>query len=217
MPRPHRHLLIVPGLPHHVVLRANNRRNLFSRPHDRLRFLRFMAEATGPDPCPVFALALMTNHVHLLLLALSFEGTWKWIKEIAQRYAVHRNREQGSTGKVFEQRYGIKAVTSERQLAATTAYVDLNPARAGIESPWTTRALHTGAGTVIPAIREIWTPSEWWLGLGATDATRQAQYRDFCERRQEQWAADVVRPEAPRPVAPSHSNRANRPDRSKVA
>jgi len=217
MTRAHRHLLIVPGLPHHVVLRANNRRNLFSRAHDRLRFLRFLAEAGGPDPCAVFALALMTNHVHLIILAVSFEGTWKWIKELAQRYAMHRNREQGSTGKVFEQRYGIEAITTERQLAATTAYVDLNPVRAGIASPWTTHALHAGRGTVIEAIREVWTPSQWWLGLGADADARHAQYRDFCELRQEAWAADVVRPRAPRPASACHANRANRPDRSKVA
>lgn len=217
MTRPHRHMIIVPGLPHHVVLRANNRRNLFSRAHDRLRFLRFLAEARGPDPCAVFALALMTNHVHLIILAISFEGTWKWIKDFAQRYAMHRNREQGASGKVFEQRYGIEAIKTERQLAATTAYIDLNPARAGIASPWTTRALHAGNGPVVPAIREIWTPSQWWLGLGADDDARHAQYRELCELRQESWAADVVRPHAPRPAAHSRSSRPNRPDRSKVA
>lgn len=217
MSRPLRHELVIPGLPHHVVLRANNKRNLFSSVHDRLRFLRFLEEADGPDRCSVLALALMTNHVHILVQAVSFEGTWRWIKVVAQRYAMHRNRERGTTGKVFEQRYGIKAVTSEAQLAATTAYIDLNPRRAGVESPWTTLALHSGEGKVIPEIRQVWRPSAWWSALGSDDGTRHAQYRDLCMRRQESWWPDVARPDAPRPPSITHRCRPNRPDGSKVA
>jgi putative transposase len=217
MSRRPRHELVVPGLPHHVVLRANNRRNLFASTHDRLRFLRFVADADGPGACGVLALALMTNHVHLLIDAPSFEETWRWIKRIAQRYAVHRNRERGASGKVFEQRYGLKAVTSERQLAATTAYIDLNPLRAGVDSPWTTRSLHAGEGKVVDAIRDVWRPSAWWLGLGESDAARHARYREFCELRQESWWPDVARPDGARPGPVTHGVRPNRPDRSKVA
>jgi putative transposase len=215
MPRTSRHQLVVAGHPHHLVLRANNRRNLFSCAHDRVQFLRFVLGAE--DRGTVHALAMMTNHVHMLVVPTSFDGLWRWVKTFAQRYAMHRNRERGSTGKVFEQRYGLKAILSERHLAATTAYIDLNPARAGIAPTWSTFGLHAGQGRVSELVRELWTPSAWWSSLGRDDASRHAAYRELALERAAAWASDVVLPDGPRPQVVAYARRPVRPDGTRVA
>jgi putative transposase len=214
MPRKPRHEEILPGFPHHVILRGNNRRNLFGGNDDRMAFLRFMLESAHRDACLLYALAMMTNHVHLILVPSTCDALAAHIQSFAQRYAQRRNQMRGGSGKVFEQRYAALPIVSERQLAATTAYVDLNPVRVGRPSTWTTFALHAG-GPARELVRELWTPSPWWSGLGADDATRQRAYRDFATLRQEAWAPDVVQVSRAR-GAPDTTTRDTRPDGSRV-
>ena len=66
MPRAARSRIVVPGLPHHLVLRGNNKRRLFSYDRDRILFLRLLAEAMERYDVPLYALVLMANHVHLV-------------------------------------------------------------------------------------------------------------------------------------------------------
>lgn len=116
---------------------------------------------------------------------------------------------------MFEQRFEALVIDSERCLAATIAYVDLNPIRAGLRASWSTLGIHAG-GEVQPALRELWTPSPWWTSLGSNDAARQDAYREFAIGRAESWASDVVR--STRALErPSYAVRATRPDGSRVA
>ncbi len=214
MARPPRSLEVIPGHPHHLVLRGNNRRNLFSCTQDRLRFLRLMAEAPGAEDCLVSGAALMTNHGHKIVTPPSAEVLARWIKSFAQRYAVARNHSRGASGKLFEQRYWIKAIRTERQLAATSAYVDLNAMKAGRSSLWTTLALHAGVGVTHPALAERWRPSDWWLALGSNDADRHAAYRSFA-LDDDAWLSDVIAPDEPAPA--TYDLRPTRPDGARVA
>jgi putative transposase len=114
------------------------------------------------------------------------------IHRFSQRYAVYRNASRGGTGKVFEERFTSVPIRSDRQLAATLAYVELNPVRAGLgrepaDYRWTTYRLHTG----IRGFRNgepfdgLWTPSSWYLRLGPTPPDRARAYADFVRERRE--------------------------------
>lgn len=215
MSRTPRHQQVVPGLPHHVIVRGNNRRNLFSNNDDRLRFLRLMERSPHKAECALAAIALMTNHVHLIVTPDSVTGLSKWMQSFEQPYAQCRNRLLGASGKLFEQRFEGEPIDTIPRLAATTAYVDLNPARIGRASTWTTFALHTG-GKTHSLLRDLWTPSPWWLSLGADDATRQLAYRDFALSRMEAWERDVVYPRRAVQRA-TYAVRPVRPDGARVA
>lgn len=217
MPRTARHSLVAPGLPHHLILRGNNRRNLFAGVHDRAQLIRYALTSPHVARCEVHAVALMTNHVHLVVTPDTFDGLWRWVKSIAQRYAIHRNSGLGGTGKVFEQRYGLVAIRTERQLAATTAYVDLNPTRVGRTSCWSTLGVHGGLGQTAVLVRELWRPSSWWLALGQHDHERRAAYRELVTRRWEAWQADVALPGGSVPPPVARTDRPRRPDGTHVA
>lgn len=64
MPRPPR--LELPGAPHHVLQRGNNRAACFFGDADRRFYLKCLAEAAAGG-CEIQAYVLMTNHVHLLV------------------------------------------------------------------------------------------------------------------------------------------------------
>lgn len=172
---------VVPGLPHHVILRGNNRRRIFSYPCDHLYFLSRLAKAMLGVDCRVHALALMANHVHLLATPATVEDLSRFVQSFAQAYAMYRNRSRGATGKLFEQRFDAKPVQDDAYLERVTIYIDSNPLRAGLvddplDQPWTTYGIHAGRPDVSRIPLSIWTPSVWYSGLAATAGDRAVRY-----------------------------------------
>ena len=174
MPRKPRRLEVAPGHPHHVWFRGNNRRAIYSSDLERRTFSHFLSDALTKYACALHAAALLTNHGHLVLTPDQPGGISRCLKATLQRYALWRNRRRGGSGKLFEARFGCRRVRSERYLATVIAYVDLNLRRAGIYRPtlsrWTTLGLHAGIGETTPALAALWTPSPWYLALGAAPA-----------------------------------------------
>ncbi|UCF47459.1 MAG: transposase, partial [Myxococcales bacterium] len=153
MPRAARQVL--EGVPHHIVLRGNNRRRLFSYPRDYLFFLALMSGQLTRSNMSAHALCLMPNHVHLLATPFREDALGTFVKRVAQRYAQVRNKRYQTTGKLFEQRYYSRPMKSESHLAIATAYVDLNPVRArlvddGNEYEWSTHRIHCGLSCPAP-------------------------------------------------------------------
>jgi len=183
-----RSLLVVPGSPHHVVLRGNNRRRLFSYADDYHQLLWYMWNAKSAAEVLIHALVLMTNHLHLLVTPTSVAGMSSFVGSFAQRYAQYRNRRRGTSGKLWESRFWCDPILDERHLAVTTAYVELNPVRAGmvrdpLDYPWSTVGHQVGEPERSKIMPQLWTPSDWYRGLGASLEESADQYR--------RWIADV--------------------------
>jgi putative transposase len=184
--------IVLPGLPHHVVVRGNNRRLLFSSPDDYTMFLCFLARAIHTRACRLHALTLMSNHAHLLMTPADEDDLSACVKSFCQRYAQYRNKKRDASGKLFEQRYFSRPVLDERQVAIVTSYIHANPIRSGqvkdaMDYRWTTHALHAGQPDRSGIRVSLWTPTAWWLDLGADWAERGRAYLpvfDDCLRRE---------------------------------
>ena len=180
MPREAR--IVIPGVPHHVILRGNNRRCLFSYDRERVLLLRYLAAALEASHCALHQLTLMENHLHMIVTPPRAESLAVMVKRAAQRYAQVRNAQRGATGKLFEQRFGSIPMRDDAHVMMATLYNDTNAFRAGATvgpdgHAWSTGPLHAGLpGSRIP--RELWTPSTWYLRLGATAELRAAAYRE---------------------------------------
>ncbi len=172
---------VAPGLPHHIMLRGNNRRRLFSYASDYRCFLRLVDSAMERFPVELHNLVLMTNHMHLIATPANEPVLSLWVAAFSHPWACQRNRQRNGSGKVFEQRFLSFVIDSDAYLAACTKYVELNPARAGLkrsleEYPWSTYRLHAGlARSEVPS--RSWTPSAWYAGLGRDDAERRRVFR----------------------------------------
>ncbi len=175
--------IVVPDYPHHVVLRANNRRRLFSYASDYQRFLRYLEQALERTDVALHALTLMSNHVHMIVRAPGVEVMARFVKLTAQRYAQQRNRERTASGKLFEARFWSDPIVDDEQLAVVTYYADVNALRAGmVDDPadhrWSTYAIHAGQPERSSIPVDLWTPSPWYLALAATANVRAARYRE---------------------------------------
>lgn len=215
MPRTARQVL--EGVPHHVTLRGNNRRRLFSYPKDYRYFVWLMSVSLGACSIEMNGFCLMQNHIHLLLTPFEERALGGFIKRIAQRYAQVRNKRYSTTGKLFEQRFYSKPIESESHLAVATAYIDLNPVRGGIvkdgaEYLWSTLRLHSGLQCSL-GLEALWSPTEWYERLGHDPNERAARYRSWiaeCQARDE-W--DVMKTDPP----PPKGGPPTRPNRSRAA
>ncbi|MDQ3034979.1 MAG: transposase [Myxococcota bacterium] len=222
MPRRARLHSIQPGHPHHLVLRGNNRRQLFTEHVARELFLEYLGDASRRWSCPLHALTLMDNHVHLVTTPPTLVAMSKFVQSFAQRYAQRRNRLRGGSGRLFEERFYAECLRDEAHMAATIPYVELNPERAGIvASPdqyaWSTYHLHAlgPERSRIPA--SLWTPCDWYLGLASTDEARRATYREWFGMRRGQ---DVPNGEVLRELemaSDRYTRRLRRPDGTRAA
>ena len=201
--------IVVPGQPHHVYLRGNNRRRLFSHAADYERFLACLVLGVDASECALHQLTLMSNHVHLIATPPVASGLSRLLHRTCQRYAQVRNLLRDSSGKLFEERFHSKPILDDEYLCTVTIYNDVNAFRAGrVRTPlahvWSTGPLHAGRASRIPA--RLWTPSSWYLGLGATPQARAARYRELVAGRLDE--PDEVIPTRP------YQRRLERPNRT---
>jgi putative transposase len=173
--------IVEPGQPHHLILRGNNRRTLFSFPPDYRRFISHLIGATMAHEIELHHFCLMQNHVHLIATPRQPDALARWVRDVAQPYAQYRNRKKQGTGKLFEQRFRSFVIDDIGYLIACTAYVELNPVKAGLvrraeEYRWSTARLLVGdhAGSCISA--RAWTPTAFYLALGETPGRRAAEF-----------------------------------------
>lgn len=209
--------MVLPGVPHHVILRGNNRRRLFSYPRDYIKFLRLIEDGLARGGIRLNAYCLMTNHVHLLAVPETTSVLAKFVKGFAQRYAQRRNRVTKASGKLFEERYYSKPIRSDAHLALATAYIDLNPVRAGVTEAaatyrWSTFRIHASTDPHAP-FRHLWSPSPWYMGLGGDPIERAEAYRVWTAGRLalNEWKEVRADPDAHR------GSPVRRPNRTRAA
>lgn len=227
MPRIARSLLVVPGAPHHLIVRGNNRRRLFSYSTCYARYLREMECAAELYAVAIHALVLMTNHAHLVATPPSCEALSAFMHRLGQQYAVFRNRRRRASGKLFEERFWSRAILDERYFARVVPYVELNPERAGLtrdlaDHRWSTYWLHAGRPELSAVAPSLWTPSPWWTSLGTTVTERGRRHVELvnaCRAAGGTWlepghAEDVATRER---ASTPYGRRLLRPDGSRVA
>ncbi len=168
--------LTLPGYPHHIIQRGNNRQDIFLSHGDRLFFLDLLAENAEKFQVAIHAYVLMGNHIHLLATPQTAEGIPQMMQAVGRRYVRLFNDSHGRTGTLWEGRYKSALIQTERYLLACMAYIDLNPLRAGLvaepqDYPWSSYAHYAGL-RADPLV----TPHPYLWQLGNTPFAREAAY-----------------------------------------
>jgi putative transposase len=171
--------LTIPGYPHHVIQRGNNRQPIFATDEDYRELLALLEEHARAAGVAVHAYVLMSNHVHLLATPETADGIPQMMQAVGRRYVRFFNRRQARTGTLWEGRYRSTIIQAERYLLACMAYIDLHPVRAGMvdapESyPWSSHG-HYVSGRPDRLV----TPHPIWWELGNTPFAREAAYREL--------------------------------------
>lgn len=168
--------LTLPGYPHHVIQRGNNRQAIFSSSVDYQTLLDLLGENAKKFDVAIHAYVLMGNHFHLLATPQTQDGLPQMMQAVGRRYVRYFNDTQKRSGTLWEGRYKSTLIQTERYLLACMAYIDLNPVRAGLvtqarDYPWSSHGHYTGQRT-----DKLITPHALIWELGNTPFAREAAY-----------------------------------------
>lgn len=148
---------------------------------------------------PLHQLSLMPNHSHFIATPEEENSLSKAMKSCLQRYAQARNRRKCASGRLFEERFWCKPLLTAADVEAVTLYNDANAMEAAMVSHpadhvWSTCAIHYGQPDRSRVPLEMWTPSAWYLSLGAdAPAVYADRMRQFLEGRLHDWRFERLR------------------------
>lgn len=171
--------LTLPGYPHHIIQRGNNRQAIVSSAADYQMLLALLDENAQKFGVALHAYVLMSNHFHLLATPGTDDGLPQMMQAVGRRYVRYFNDSQGRSGTLWEGRYRSTLIETERYLLACMVYIDLNPVRAGLvgearDYSWSSHGHYVG----LRADRMV-TPHPLFWSLGNTPFAREAAYAEL--------------------------------------
>ncbi|MDQ3058092.1 MAG: transposase [Pseudomonadota bacterium] len=171
--------LTVPGYPHHVIQRGNNRQAIFSGTADYEMLLALLYDNASKFGVALHAYVLMSNHFHLLATPATAEGLPQMMQAVGRRYVRYFNDRQARSGTLWEGRYRSTLIEAKRYLLACMVYIDLNPVRAGLvreasDYPWSSHGHYVGLRA-----DKLITPHPLYWSLGNTPFAREAAYAEL--------------------------------------
>ena len=171
--------LSVPGYPHHVIQRGNNRQPIFASLADRQFFLELLEQNAKKFAVQLHAYVLMDNHFHLLATPQADDSLPQMMQAVGRRYVRYYNDSQGRSGTLWEGRYKSTVIQTDRYFLACMVYIDLNPVRAGLvaqarDYPWSSHSHYIG-------LRQdrLITPHPLYWELGNTPFAREVAYAEL--------------------------------------
>ena len=137
-----------PGAFFHIIVRGNNRENIFRDSADYSHYLQKLVYFCREGDMTLYAYCLMPNHIHLLL-EMGKVSLSKVLQRFHTWYTQYFNRRYDRVGHVFQGRY--KAIVCDRDayLLELVRYIHLNPLRAGLvdgpeDYPWSSHRIYIG-------------------------------------------------------------------------
>ena len=127
---------VIPDQPQHVIVRGNNRTEIFCAEADYKFYLEKLQLACDKHGCKLHAYVLMTNHLHLLITPQEEQGIGKAMQMLGRYYVQYYNYTYQRTGTLWEGRYKATLIDTETYLLTCMRYIELNPVRAGTKNQW---------------------------------------------------------------------------------
>ena len=187
MPRQRR--VVLPGRPHHITQRGNNRRDVFFEDRDRELYLSLLREYIAKYQVEILGYCLMTIHVHLIAVPADATGLAKAIGRVHNDYARWLPIRRRESGHLWQNRF-FSCPLEDAYIWAALAYVERNPVRAGMvaqceEWAWSSARGHLGRTDwcdwlAVKEWSQNWTPALWRVALqeGLTEADFRARLHE---------------------------------------
>lgn len=118
---------------YHVILRGNNKQEIFLDEKDYKKFLKEIKNTKEKYGYELYAYCLMTNHVHLVIYDKE-ENLSKIMQSLEVTYSAYFSKKYEKVGHLFQNRFLSKPVETSEYLMQVCRYVHQNPVKAGISS-----------------------------------------------------------------------------------
>ena len=138
---------IEPGTVYHLISRFVDRNWYITSEQERACYLRLLGRALAESDWRCLADAVMSNHVHLAMVA-GRQQLDAWIRRVHAPFATWMNKRHDRIGVMFVR--GPRAIPTHRDdVGALIAYIHNNPVRAKLvasasESTWTSHRMYLG-------------------------------------------------------------------------
>jgi len=189
MPRSSR--VVIPGCPHHITQRGNNRQPVFLVEEDRTFYIETLREQCERFGLAVEAYCLMDNHVHIVAVPAGEESLAKAVGRTNLYYTRYVNRVHGRSGHLWQGRF-FSCPLDEAHFWSAVVQAERSPVRAKVVRsawlyPWSSAAAHvkgedsTGLLDLAAWRRRVVEQTDWRAAL------RKAQDREM-EARLRRWS-----------------------------
>ncbi len=182
MPRKAR--IDAPGALHHIIVRGIEQRNIFKSNRDRDQFIRRLSDILTETETPIYAWALIPNHVHLLLKT-GLTPVATIMSRLLTGYAGYFNRRHRRHGHLFQNRYKSILCQEEPYFRELVRYIHLNPLRAKLvkEMKALDKYPYSGHSAVLGREKRDWQQVDYVLGFfGKTKSDARRAYRHFVKK-----------------------------------
>ena len=184
---------MIPDQPQHVILRGNNRAEIFCAEADYNFYLEKLKLACTKHGCTVHAYVLMTNHVHLLITPHLEQSLGKAMQMLGRYYVQYYNYCYRRTGTLWEGRYKATLIDSESYLLTCMRYIEMNPLRAGMvndpaDYPWSSYQCNA-----LGQLSDLVVPHSEYLGFGVTNEARQLYYKALFKNQLSENSITAIR------------------------
>lgn len=115
---------------YHVMIRGNERKNIFNDEDDKLFFLETVKEKMQGNQFSVQAYCLLDNHVHMLMKEEK-DNVSNAMKRINVRYVYYFNAKYKRIGHLFQDRFRSEVVEEDKYILALARYIHQNPVKTG--------------------------------------------------------------------------------------
>jgi len=138
---------------YHIMLRGINRQRIFEEYADYQYFLECLERVQEDSGAIIYAYALMSNHVHLLI-GEGREALSITMKRLTVRYAGWFNRKYDRVGHLFQDRFASRPVNDDGYFLMALMYIHFNPVVGGLcEHPeqylWSSRRTLGRPGSLV--------------------------------------------------------------------
>lgn len=170
-----------PGATYHVILRGNNKQDIFTCDRERYRFYSLIREGVERFGHQVLAYCLMSNHLHLAIQVADVPLA-DIVQNFSFRYTRYFNFRHERIGHLFHGRYKAIIIDTEAYFRELIRYIHLNPVRARLvtdpaEYPWSGHCGYLGLQDVPWLARD-----EGLAHFGWSEKRAVQEYDSFVKR-----------------------------------
>jgi putative transposase len=161
-------------MPHLLVQRGENSRQVFFSADDYKCYLDLVKENCDKWDVDVLAYCLMPNRVHFLLTPNNEKGLARALGDAHRRYAIHINRRYGRSGKLWHARFDSCTLEKSTWLHRAARYVERDPVDNGLlpgvlDFPWTSaHSRITGDDTSLIKVGQLGELEKDWENFIST-------------------------------------------------
>lgn len=173
--------LVIPGLPHHVVLRGINHAPVFMDEADYRYWLDMLADQLKAQPIELHAYALLDSRIHLLVTPRNTAILSRFMQALGRRYVRYFNQRYGRFGTLWEGRFRAGPMQPAPYVLAVMTYMDWLPVVEGLARTPAGYAYSSHRHFAGLASEKMLTPHANYWELEDTPFGRESAYRALVE------------------------------------